>query len=860
MPDARRDHRSRNLVNAVLNDSWLIEPTKLDQIATFLEMRAAGLEIDEERVRAVVATQASSSLEYLADSGSDSNGRFIRDGVEVLQLFGTMGPRMNLMMEFSGGTSTQLLGQQIDLAMRDPNVKSILLEVDSPGGLMTGTEELRAKIFGYRGQKPIVAVARGLMASAAYYVASAASEVVATPTTQVGSIGAVRIVNVNAKAYEDAGIKFTVFRGGDLKAAGNQYEPLTEERSASIQKVVDDAYSMFVSAVAENRGVSTEQVRANYGKGTVFFAAEAAQLGMIDRVASIEDVFSELRNQSRGAVRPQTSGGRVAASFNQERVSMNPKIKAALYALGLTNSVEASEELCQTALNGFFRGQVPQGDASILQGLSQGFSPAAGPHGVDPKPVKSHEQEVEAARRSERERCEAIRSRAKILNNTGFSISEDMVAKAIESGESVAAAVDSWTASQPSNADERPVGRIQATGSEVDNFHAAASDAMLIKLSRSAGSGVKLTDFKPAVGADQMAGRTAMSFVKQDLRLAGVRYNEDGPPEEIAARWLRMHGEYSVGLAEGGVTAGNYPNLLSAFANKTLDEKIRLQQSTWRLWLGTHPAVPDFNPRLVLGQSDAGYLPEIAGDGDKTPEGQTTEEALAWFKTERRGKKLKLTPYMVTQDQLGAFVNQFGLLQVAQDRTIDQMAFDLLVSNPTLLDGGALFNSTATSSAGGHANLTTGGDSGAPSSTTAKAMRLGMRKQPGIGTTDYIEVEPAIALVPLELEDSAKQTYLSTALLTEALTKATDATINVHRGSLSQIIPSGRLTANSASAWYTLADPMLYPVISVVFQTGYEGGKRESWWDPDTQCRYFRHETRVGVYVAGWRGAMKNAG
>jgi hypothetical protein len=53
---------------------------------------------------------------------------------------------------------------------------------------------------------------------------------------------------------------------------------------------------------------------------------------------------------------------------------------------------------------------------------------------------------------------------------------------------------------------------------------------------------------------------------------------------------------------------------------------------------------------------------------------------------------------------------------------------------------------------------------------------------------------------------------------------------------------------------------MLYPVISVVFQTGYEGGKRESWWDPDTQCRYFRHETRVGVYVAGWRGAMKNAG
>lgn len=394
--------------------------------------------------------------------------------------------------------------------------------------------------------------------------------------------------------------------------------------------------------------------------------------------------------------------------------------------------------------------------------------------------------------------------------------------------------------------------QVWATGSEVDSFHAAAADALLLRSFRSQ----LRSDFKPAAGAEQLCRVHSMEVVKRDLQLRGVRFDQYGAAEDIAATWLRSMPEFSIYSplgTEGGVTAAAYPNLLSAFAGRFLSESIKLAGTTWRRWCGRRDSVSDLNLRMVLAMSDAGYMPEIAGDGDPTPEGSRSEEVLGWFVPHRRAKKLKLTPYMAANDELGAFMNQFAQLELAQDRTIDMMAINLLTSNPVLLDGTPLFHAD-------RGNLIDTGDGGAPTADQAKLVRLKMARQKGVGTDDPIDAAPAVVLVPIELEDDAKKTYFSTAQLAELVTKSADANINLYRGTLQDVISTGRLDAVSTQEWYAFADAAIYPVISVVFQTGYENGKRESWWDPDTQCRYFRHEVRVAVYAAGHRGAVKNKG
>jgi len=442
-----------------------------------------------------------------------------------------------------------------------------------------------------------------------------------------------------------------------------------------------------------------------------------------------------------------------------------------------------------------------------------------------------------------------------LFKGTGFAVDAAAIKKAIDDGISPVEAADRWTSSPPATPSqygrEDPIGRIAATGSEVDQFVAAASDGLLLKSSRQ-----KLVtlpeDFKPAAGAEQMSRMTSMQIAMRDMQLAGRRVDPHGNAEDTAAEWLRMHGEFRIYGVEGGVTAANYPNLLAGFMSKTLDTVGQVRQTTYREWTAQHPSVPDFNPRLIVGQGPVGYLPEIAGDGDPTPETNTAEEALAWFQTHRRGEKLRLTPYMITQDQLGAFADSFGKLALAQDKTIDRMAIDLLIANPTMLDGVALFHAD-------HENLIPSGGA-APSATTAKANRLMMRTQTEIGGVDSLELEPRVTFVPDELQEAAIQTFYSTANLNELVMKTSDTGINVYRNGSNVVIASQRLSQASATVWYQMANPQIMPCVKYVYQTGYENGKRETWWDPDTQCRYFRFEIRVAVFVAGHRGIVKNPG
>jgi signal peptide peptidase SppA len=220
--------------------------------------------------------------------------------VAVLPLYGPIAQRMNLMSEVSGGTSAQQFGAMFVQAMNDPEVASIVIDMDSPGGSVFGIQELWDTMTAHRGQKPVTVVANSMAASAAYWIATAAESISVTPGGTVGSIGVIMEHTDISQALEMVGIKPTLITAGKKKGSGNPYAPLSEESLADFQAKVNTYYGMFVSAVAKGRGVSLAQVRNGFGEGDIVLAQEAKRLGMVDRIETLDQAIARMMGRATG--------------------------------------------------------------------------------------------------------------------------------------------------------------------------------------------------------------------------------------------------------------------------------------------------------------------------------------------------------------------------------------------------------------------------------------------------------------------------------------------------------------------------------------------------------------------------------
>ncbi len=277
---------------------WAITETKWREIETFLQFAAAGgtysAEELAERFGAVARPQARNA-----------------GAVAVLPLYGVIAHRAGMLSDFSGGTSTERFTQSFRQALADPGVGSILLDVDSPGGTVDGVPELADEIFRARGQKPIVAIANTIAASAAYWIATAADELYVTPSGEVGSVGVFVAHQDESGAYERMGVKTTLIASSPYKTEGNPYEPLTEEARADLQGRVDDYHGMFVEALARHRGLSAAQVEESFGQGRTVPPKAARAAGMVDGVMT----FDQAVQRASRLARQSASGQRATASM-----------------------------------------------------------------------------------------------------------------------------------------------------------------------------------------------------------------------------------------------------------------------------------------------------------------------------------------------------------------------------------------------------------------------------------------------------------------------------------------------------------------------------------------------------------------
>lgn len=240
-------------------------------------------------------------------------GRRSRGDIAVVRLSGFISQKPNLFTLLFGGTSSAEFASTIQAAMAEPSVGSVIMDVDSPGGEVFGVPEAAAAIRAARGSKPLIALANPLMASAAYWLASQADEIVALPSSLTGSIGVVAVHFSEAKAMERMGVQVTEITHGRRKGEESGFRELTEEARDAIQARVDAYGAMFDGDVAKGRRVSVNTVRTGFGEGAVMLAQQAKAAGLIDRIGTMEDVIGDLAHGRRPSVRAEADPVELAA-------------------------------------------------------------------------------------------------------------------------------------------------------------------------------------------------------------------------------------------------------------------------------------------------------------------------------------------------------------------------------------------------------------------------------------------------------------------------------------------------------------------------------------------------------------------
>lgn len=271
------DKRPANRVlDTICTAQWLITDEWLATIVAIADR-------SQSDIQAVLAARG----EPLANT----EGVVMRDGVAVLPVRGPIFRYANLFTQVSGATSLESLATDFGQAVANPAVKAIVLEVDSPGGMAAGISEFAAQVRAASQVKPVVAYVSDMGASAAYWIASAASQLVISDTARVGSIG---VVMQAQRSAEDGTIKF-ISSQSPLKQA----RPDSEAGQRLYQQQMDQMAQVFIDAVASYRGVTAEKVTTDFGQGFTLVGAAAVAAGMADRLGTLESIIAGLSGDNR---------------------------------------------------------------------------------------------------------------------------------------------------------------------------------------------------------------------------------------------------------------------------------------------------------------------------------------------------------------------------------------------------------------------------------------------------------------------------------------------------------------------------------------------------------------------------------
>lgn len=285
----------------ILTSPWAILPEKLREIQEIYSVHLRGDKIDIKGIEAQLGKPLN----------NEQKPYQVIDGVAIIELNGVMAKKMNLIMQISGGFSSQLAMRDFKQAFNDPEVSSIILAVDSPGGTVDGTEELASAVYEARQKdiKPIVTYADGLMASALYWVGAAADRIyINGGTATIGSIGVVATHVDYSEQEKMEGIKTTEIFAGKYKRINTEYAPLTKEGRAYMQERVDYFYSIFANTMTRfrpNKLAITDDGEISWADGKVFIGQQAIDNGLVDGVKPLEELIRQLSQEGKTMIQQE---------------------------------------------------------------------------------------------------------------------------------------------------------------------------------------------------------------------------------------------------------------------------------------------------------------------------------------------------------------------------------------------------------------------------------------------------------------------------------------------------------------------------------------------------------------------------
>ncbi|MCL6620721.1 MAG: signal peptide peptidase SppA [Syntrophobacterales bacterium] len=212
--------------------------------------------------------------------------------------FLTDSPRRGLKSLF-GGTDAARLKEELEKAGKDPRIKAVVLRINSPGGMVSGADLMHHEILVFKREhrRPVIAALMGVAASGGYFVAQAADVIVAQPSGVTGSIGVVAL-KPNLKGLMDrTGIEAEVVKSGRFKDFWSPFKPAGPEEKQLMEGIIADFYGRFLEVVAQGRGLSPDKVRP-LADGRIFTAAQAKDLGLVDRIGYLDDALALARERA----------------------------------------------------------------------------------------------------------------------------------------------------------------------------------------------------------------------------------------------------------------------------------------------------------------------------------------------------------------------------------------------------------------------------------------------------------------------------------------------------------------------------------------------------------------------------------
>ncbi len=328
----------------VLNRPLLVTPEAAEVVLQVLQGRIA----PEAAINRPAPDAVAFRGKYARNDGYGMSPA--ENGVAIIRIAGELVNRGSWIGSYSGMVSYEGLEAQLRDAENDDEIHSVMLDINSPGGEAGGMIALAQRVKQLCEKKRVVAFVNDLAASAAYGIASQASEIVGTPTMSVGSIGVVMLHIDRSGEMEANGWSPTLIYAGKHKVDGHPFGPLPKDVRARFQEEAGDLYDEFVALVAEGRDMDADAIRATEAR--VLTGKKAVEAGLADRIATVDEVLADLSRKAMSADHQPSNGDfTMTEKTPQTTASVDVEgIKAAAFAEGKKAGIAEANARVATVL------------------------------------------------------------------------------------------------------------------------------------------------------------------------------------------------------------------------------------------------------------------------------------------------------------------------------------------------------------------------------------------------------------------------------------------------------------------------------------------------------------------------------